>query len=61
MNHYLSFSSNLGPFENEFKTKDLNLLAIEKSLTDQGFQLFINEPATDWIQLSILLPKEILV
>lgn len=60
MNHYLSFSSNLGPFENEFKTKDLNLLAIEKSLTDQGFQLFINEPATDWIQLSILLPKEIL-
>ncbi len=61
MNHYLSFSSNLGPFENEFKTKDLNLLAIEKSLTDQGFQLFINEPAADWIQLSILLPKEILV
>ena len=59
MNYYLNFSSNLGPFENEFKTKDLNLLAIEKALTDQGFQLFINEPAQDWIQLSILFPKEL--
>ncbi len=59
INHYLSFASNLGPFENEFKTKNLSLLAIEKALTDQGFQLFINEPAINWIQFSILLPKEI--
>ena len=57
VNSYLSFASNFGPFENEFKTKDLNLLAIEKCLTDQGFQMFINEPAKDWIQLSILLPR----
>ena len=61
MNHYISFSSNLGPFENEFKTKNLSMLAIEKALTDQGFQLFINEPSADWIQLSILFPKEIIV
>ena len=59
MNHYLSFATNFGPFENEFKTKDLNLLAIEKTLTDQGFQLFITEPAHDWIQLSILFPKNL--
>lgn len=58
MNSYLSFASNFGPFEDEFKTKDLNLLAIEKTLTDQGFQLFITEPAHDWIQLSILFPKD---
>lgn len=59
MNYYLSFSSNFGPLEDEFKTKDLNLLAIEKTLTDQGFQLFISEPAKDWIQLSVLFPKVI--
>ena len=58
MNNYLTFAANLGPFENEFKTKNLNLLAIEKALTDQGFQLFISEPATNWIQLSIFFPKE---
>ncbi len=57
INYYLSFSSNFGPLEDEFKTKDLNLLAIEKTLTDQGFHLFINEPAKDWIQLSVLFPK----
>ncbi len=58
MNTYLSFASNSGPFEDEFKTKNLNLLAIEKALTDQGFQLFITEPAKNWIQLSILFSKE---
>ncbi|MBC7466535.1 MAG: hypothetical protein H7256_11135 [Bdellovibrio sp.] len=56
-NIYLSLASNLGPFENELKTKDLNLLAVEKNLTDQGFQLFISEPAKEWIQFSILLPR----
>lgn len=59
INYYLTLASNFGPLENEFKTKDLNLLAIEKALTDQGFQLFINEPTKDWIQLSVLLPKNI--
>jgi len=57
-NLYLSLAANLGPFQNELKTKDLNLLAVEKNLTDQGFQLFISEPATDWVQFSILLPRK---
>lgn len=57
-NFYLSLAANLGPFENELKTKDLNLLAVEKNLTDQGFQMFISEPAKEWIQFSILLPKK---
>jgi signal transduction histidine kinase len=56
-NYYLTLASNLGPFENELKTKDLNLLAVEKNITDQGFQLFISEPAKEWIQFSILLPR----
>lgn len=56
-NYYLNLSANLGPFEPELKTKELNLLTVEKNLTDQGFQLFINEPAKEWVQFSILLPK----
>ena len=60
INNYLSIAANLGPFENEIKTKDINLLAIEKTLNDQGFQLFISEPARDWIQLSILFPKDLI-
>lgn len=56
-NYYLNLSANLGPFEHELKTKELNLLTVEKNLTDQGFQLFINEPAKEWVQFSILLPK----
>ncbi|MFZ3230904.1 MAG: histidine kinase dimerization/phospho-acceptor domain-containing protein [Pseudobdellovibrio sp.] len=58
LNYYLTLASNSGHFENELKTKDLNLLAVEKNLTDQGFQLFISEPAKEWIQFSILLPKD---
>ncbi len=56
MNSYLSFSTNLGPYDVMANTNDMTLITLEKSLLDQGFQVIITEPKTSWIQLLITLP-----
>ncbi|MBC7458387.1 MAG: hypothetical protein H7235_08925, partial [Bdellovibrionaceae bacterium] len=58
MNSYLSFSTNLGPYDVMANTNDMTLITLEKSLIDQGFQVVLSEPKPAWIQLLITLPLQ---
>ncbi|MBC7741691.1 MAG: hypothetical protein H7061_05825 [Bdellovibrionaceae bacterium] len=56
MNSYLSFQTNLGPYDIMANSNDMTLITLEKSLLDQGFQVVMSEPKPSWIQLLLTLP-----
>ncbi len=57
INSYLSFQTNLGPYDIMANTNDMTLITLEKSLLDQGFQVIITEPKPSWILLQVTLPR----
>jgi len=57
MNFYLNFESNCGPLSNDQKNKNIYFLIIHKSLNDQGFQIELTEPNTNWLGIKVIIPK----
>lgn len=57
INFYLEVQGNIGPLQNEQKTKNITLLTIDKSLIDQGFRVELTEPNPLWVAMKVTLPK----
>lgn len=53
----LRFVGNFGPLENDYKLKNVQFLAIHKTLIDQGFHVQLTEPDKTWVAIDVIFPK----
>ena len=53
----LRFVGNFGPLENDYKLKNVQFLAIHKTLIDQGFHVELTEPDRTWVAIDVVFPK----
>ncbi len=53
----LRFVGNFGPLENDYKLKNVQFLAIHKTLIDQGFHVELTEPDKTWVAIDLILPR----
>ncbi len=56
-NYYVEFQGNCGFLNETEKSKDISLLALSKTLTDQSMHLEIAAPKENWISLKVIIPK----
>lgn len=48
---------NFGPLENDYKLKNVQFLAIHKTLLDQGFHVELTEPDKTWVAIDITFTR----
>lgn len=53
----LRFVGNFGPLENDYKLKNVQFLAIHKTLLDQGFHVELTEPDKTWVAIDITFTR----
>lgn len=53
----LRFVGNFGPLENDYKLKNVQFLAIHKTLIDQGFHVELIELDKTWVAVDIIFPR----
>jgi two-component system NtrC family sensor kinase len=53
----LRFVGNFGPLENDYKLKNVQFLAIHKTLLDQGFHVELTEPDKTWVAVDITFTR----
>ncbi len=54
----LRFVGNFGPLENDYKLKNVQFLAIHKSLMDQGFHVELTELDRTWVAVDVIFPSK---
>jgi two-component system, NtrC family, sensor kinase len=54
----LRFVGNFGPLENDYKLKNVQFLAIHKSLMDQGFHVELTELDQTWVAVDVVFPSK---
>jgi two-component system, NtrC family, sensor kinase len=53
----LRFVGNFGPLENDYKLKNVQFLAIHKTLIDQGFHVELTELDRTWVEVRVIFPS----